>query len=94
MDYTLKDCGAIVGYAQFIFLRIILRWEFIKETKKVKRKENTLSTNKATKKRKEKTLTTKEKRKENTLSIKKKERKQELDQENRNHDLNQEKNTF
>ena len=36
-----------VGYSH-----IILRWEFIKENKKVKKKENTLSTKRATKKKK------------------------------------------
>ena len=40
-----------------------LRWEFIKENKKVRKQENTLSTKKAMKK--------KRKKKENTLSIKK-----------------------
>jgi len=47
------------------FTTSALRWEFIKENKKVKKQENTLSTKKAIKKKKEK------KKKDNTLSTKK-----------------------
>ena len=47
-----------------------LRCEFIKENKKVKKKKNTLSTKKATKKNR-KNANGQEKKKENTLSTKK-----------------------
>ena len=46
-----------------LFILLFLRWEFIKEIKKVRKQENTLSTKKVIKK--------KRKKKENTLSTKK-----------------------
>ena len=46
-------------------------WEFIKENKKVRKQENTLSTKKATKKKRKKNDNGNEKKKENTLLTKK-----------------------
>ena len=52
-----------------------LRWEFIKENKKVRKQENTLLTKKATKKNTLSTTKANKKQKEKTITVKKKRKK-------------------